>query len=188
MRTRAVLLLVAMAVALVVVGGVAYALTTIPCDGERDQDAATGSCLGTEDSDKIIGTSGDDRILAMGSRDRVFGEGGNDTVDGFGGNDFIYGGPDNDGGSDPGALNLEGAENNDTVYGGDGNDLIDAANNDTTGSRDRSIGGAGDDEILAADGNKDTINCGDGFDEVTMDDILDTQRNCDVVTVVAQSP
>jgi hypothetical protein len=55
MRRRAVLLLVAMAAALVVLGGVAYALT-FTC--------TANPCVGTEDSDKITGTSGDDVIGA----------------------------------------------------------------------------------------------------------------------------
>jgi hypothetical protein len=42
MIRRAVLLLLAMATALVVVGGVAYALTTVQCDGVGDQNPPSG--------------------------------------------------------------------------------------------------------------------------------------------------
>ena len=47
--------------------------------------------------------------------------------------------------------------------------IIDAASFDTAHSRDRSFGGADADTILAADGNKDFIECGAGEDTVVAD-------------------
>jgi Ca2+-binding RTX toxin-like protein len=195
MRKRVVLLLVAMmAAALFGVSGVAYALT-IQCDGTGDQDSDPGECAGTEDPDTITGTSGDDFILAYGGIDSVKGLAGNDLVDGYGGNDVIYGGPDSDGDTgDPSNpfsdLNLEGAEDSDVVYGGKGDDVIDAASNDNPDESagptvDRSIGGTGNDQINAADGNVDKINCGKGGrDLVVMDPTEgDTQRSCESVVV-----
>jgi len=195
-----VLLLVAMAAALFGVSGVAYAMT-VQCDGEGDQDPAPGVCLGWGESDNITGTTGsdyidgqggNDRIRALagddqvftggGGKDRVFLDAGNDITDAFGGNDVIYGGPDNDGsaqGASFGNLNLEGAEGSDVVYGEEGDDWIDAAANDTPGSRDRSYGGAGNDQIDAFDGNKDVINCGDGGGDIVREDEFDTTRNCE---------
>jgi len=172
-----------MAAALFGVSGVAYALT-IQCDGTGDQNPNPGVCEGTNDPDRITGTSGDDFIAAYGGRDRVSGLAGNDQVDGFDGNDVIHGGPDGDGNTgdtlDPFlGVNLEGAEDSDVVYGDDGDDFIDAAANDTPGSVDRSIGGAGNDQIYAADGNVDKINCGAGGGDIAVMDELDTQRNCE---------
>jgi hypothetical protein len=88
------------------------------------------------------------------------------------------------------------------VYGEEGDDVIDAAANDTAGSRDRSIGGPGNDlinatdnpvnpgidvvnggansdEIFAQDGNVDVINCGGGQDIAHIDAGIDRVRNCE---------
>ena len=186
---------------MLLVGGVAYALT-IECDGTGDQDPAPLICAGTADSDTITGTAngeeiygeggndkisalaGDDLVVTSEGKDRVSLGAGNDHVDAYGGNDVIYGGPDGDGNTgDPSApflgVNLEGAEQSDVVYGEDGDDIIDAATNDTPGARDRSVGGAGNDQINAADGNKDVINCGAGAGDLVVLDEQDTQRNCE---------
>jgi hypothetical protein len=169
---RALLVMATMLFAVFMIGGVAYALT-IQCDGTGDQDPDEGVCFGTDKSDTITGTLDPDFIVGFGGRDSVFGEGGNDTVDGFGDNDVIHGGPGDDGRTRGNPhfddLNLEGAEQSDVVYGEEGNDIIDAAANDTAHSRDRSFGGADADTILAADGNKDLIECGAGQDTVTAD-------------------
>ena len=112
---RLILLMAAMGAAmLLLVSGVAYALT-IQCDDGGDQNPDPGECFGTEESDRITGNSypevilsfsGNDRISALGGddsvasargRDRVFLHGGNDTIDGGEGKDVIHGGPDNDG-------------------------------------------------------------------------------------------
>jgi Ca2+-binding RTX toxin-like protein len=164
-----------MAGGLVVVGGVAYALTFTCEPGSTNENP----CVGTEDADKITGTSGVDRIVPAEGRDTVFALAGDDSVDGFTGNDVIYGGPGND--ATPALI---GAENSDTVYGGDGNDIIDAAFADVpspSGTRDRSYGEAGDDQIHARDLNKDFVNCGDGQDTVQgFDADLDTLKNCEI--------
>jgi len=197
---RILLMATTMLFAVLVVGGVAYALT-FTCDTPDDANPVTGQCLGTSDSDNITGTTGDDTIdsdpgndrvsalagndtvLAGLGRDRVFLAEGIDTTDGESGNDVIHGGPGDDGrlfSTDFSFLNLEGAEDSDVVYGEEGDDLIDAAEHDTAGSVDRSIGGAGNDQIYAADGNVDRINCGaGGGDQVILDAAIDTARNCE---------
>jgi Ca2+-binding RTX toxin-like protein len=194
---RTLLVMATMSFAVLVIGGVAYALTftctTNPCVGTADSDNITGTNSldfidALDGNDRVHALAGSDQIHGGGGRDRLFGDQDNDVVDGFGENDVIYGGPDNDGGAEGAPfsdLNLEGAEGSDTVYGNDGADIIDAAANDTPGSHDRSLGGAGNDRINAFDGNKDLINCGDGGgDLVRMDergDIVDTQRNCETL-------
>jgi Ca2+-binding RTX toxin-like protein len=174
------LLLMAMAAALVVVGGVAYAATFITCDTPEDQDPDAGQCRGTEEVDSINATesadevralAGDDFVDGLGGNDEIYGDKGIDGVEGNPGNDTIYGGPDGDGSANGTDfvtfVNLEGQEGSDTVYGGGGDDYIDAAANDvSTGAVDRSIGGRGNDLIKAVDGNKDIINCGKGKGDV----------------------
>jgi len=187
----------AMAAALVVVGGVAYA-AAVTCDGEGDKDPDPGQCRGTKRADVIFGTDGPEVIKALAGNDNVsghagndeiYGDEGNDSVDGFGGNDTIYGGPDGDGsaqGADFAQTNLAGAEDSDTVYGGGGSDWIDAAANDTPGSVDTSFGQKGNDHILAIDNNEDIINCGGGNGDVALVDQevgLDTTIGCEQVIV-----
>lgn len=52
----------------------------------------------------------------------------------------------------------------DRVDGGDGSDLIDPGNGEDT-----VLAGAGDDRIRAYDGDRDTVNCGDGYDLAYID-------------------
>ena len=197
MRRQAILLLMAIAGALVVVGGVAYA-AAVTCDGEGDRDDDTGECRGTKRADSIEGTDGPEVIKALAGNDYVVGfdgadeiylDEGNDLVDAYAGNDTIYGGPDGDGsaqGADFAQTNLEGAEDSDTVYGGGGNDFIDAAEHDTPGSVDTSFGQRGNDHIFAVDNNEDIINCGKGNGDVALVDQevgLDTTIGCEQVIV-----
>ena len=124
----------------------------------------------------------------------MYGGDGNDLADGYGGNDTIYGGRNGDGSaqgtdlSDPDITNLEGAEDSDWVYGAQGPDYIDAATNDVpfesqTPPVDNSFGGPVNDRIHAVDGNEDTIDCGSGAGDRFLMDPIDTQKNCESVTV-----
>jgi large repetitive protein len=207
MRKRAVLLLVAMAAALAVGSGVAYA-ASIGCDEAGDRDPDFGQCRGTPDGDGIRGKSyrdviralaGNDRVFAFDGRDTIYGGKGNDKIDGSGANDTIYGGPDGDGG--PAGLpfadfndlhpntstpNLQGGFHSDTVYGEGGPDNIDAAEDDAEpgvpGTFDRSFGGGGNDRILAVDGNQDLVHCGGGTADVArIDQGIDSAKNCEKV-------
>jgi hypothetical protein len=171
---RTLLVMATMSFVVLVIGGVAYA-AKVQCEPGI-------TCVGTEKPDRITGTDGHDFINALGGKDTVFGLGGNDQVDGFGGNDVIHGGLDGDGGTSLGETNLEGAERSDKVYGEEGNDIIDASANDTPRSRDRSFGGTGNDEILAIDGNKDIIDCGDGGADIVHYDVgIDDISNCETL-------
>ena len=91
MRHRATLLLAAMVVGLLVVGGVALAATPINC-----ADDTVAPCDGTTGDDEMPGTSGTDYIYAREGNDTLRGLArfddlrggpGNDTLDGGGGND-----------------------------------------------------------------------------------------------------
>jgi Ca2+-binding RTX toxin-like protein len=94
---RTILLLGAMLVALVVVGGVAFALT---CTG--------GTCQGTDSAEDIYGSDTRDTIDGYGGDDYINGRGGSDYIDGGDGNDTIEG----DGGVVSRSL--------DTLVGGEG--------------------------------------------------------------------
>jgi Ca2+-binding RTX toxin-like protein len=135
---------------------------------------------GTSSVDTIFGMGGDDRIVAGDGDDTVFGDGscppgsqdpsycqtgetgrdGHDTIIGGDGNDTLYG----QGGDDT----IIGGEGDDTIVGGSGNDTI--------------IGGDGNDTIYARDGQKDTVNCGSGYDRVVADQIDRVARDCESVS------
>jgi Ca2+-binding RTX toxin-like protein len=190
------LLVVAMMGTLVVGSGVALAAdvlcTANPCLGTPDPD----SMEGTNNPEKIKALAGDDRVIAWGANDVIYGDEGNDIVEGDPGNDTIYGGPDGDGSADAGDTfadtNLEGGNDSDTVYGGGGADLIDAAANDepyesAAEPLDKSYGGRGNDQIYAADGNKDIINC--GRDVAFIDEEIDTNiKGCELKLIVVRVP
>jgi Ca2+-binding RTX toxin-like protein len=120
---KTILLLVSVALVMVLVSGVALALTTIRCQ----QPENPWVCEGTEEDDRMLGTD------AHGS---MYGFGGNDVLRGFGGGDSLTGGEGDDrlfGGSyydaiDPGP-------GDDASYGGEDGDSylfhIDAWGHDT---------------------------------------------------------
>jgi Ca2+-binding RTX toxin-like protein len=154
MKRRALLLMVTMAAALLVAGGVALA-ETVTCDNNPP-------CYGTPETDDITGTDFGEKIYAYGGNDTVLARGGNDTVYGSSGND-----PD-----------LEGEGGSDTVYGGGGADSVDVGASDTPGSTDHAFGG-GNDALFAADDKVDIIDCGKGVDSVQYDQGIDTTRGCE---------
>jgi Ca2+-binding RTX toxin-like protein len=155
MKRTAILLMVTMAAAVLLAGGVALA-ESLTCNGFPP-------CYGTPEGDTITATPEADTIYAFGGNDLVSAAGGNDTVYGSSGND-----------------ELRGEGGNDTAYGGGGHDTINAEINDTLGSTDRSYSGGGNDLIFADDGNVDIINCGKGTaDQVVYDQALDTVKACE---------
>jgi Ca2+-binding RTX toxin-like protein len=190
---RTLLLLTTMVTGVLLVSGVAYALT-FTCDSVDDQDPDPGECQGTPDADRIDGTlegaevikalAGNDKVDGFGGSDEVYGGRGNDVVDGWHSSDTIYGGSGDDGSAEgtnfKTAMNLEGTTASDKVYGGEGDDWIDAATFDTPGSVDRSYGEEGNDRIYAIDGNEDIINCGPGTGDIVRRDVgIDTINNCE---------
>jgi hypothetical protein len=190
---RTLLLLATMVTGVLLVSGVAYALS-VQCDGTGDQDPDPGECRGTPNADNIEGTdfgaeridalAGNDVVDGFSGRDEVYGGRGNDVVDGWYSSDTIYGGSGDDGSAEGTSFkdvtNLEGTAGWDKVYGGEGDDWIDAAAYDTSGSVDRSYGEEGNDRIYAIDGNEDIINCGPGTGDIVRRDVgIDTIINCE---------
>ena len=94
--------------------------------------------------------------------DYLAGGGFDDTILGLGGNDTLVGGA--------GADRILGGAGNDVITGGIG--------------RDRISGGAGSDTIMAADGDRDIVDCGAGSDRAVVDGI-DVVVNCESVQVAA---
>jgi Ca2+-binding RTX toxin-like protein len=109
MRLRAVLILVTMSLGVLVLSGVALAVTktciTNPCEGTSGPDTLTG----TASKNQIYGRPDADYIAGRAAADNLYGNRGNDEVWGEGGSDFIDGGMHSD---------------SDTLYGGIGNDTI----------------------------------------------------------------
>jgi Ca2+-binding RTX toxin-like protein len=98
------------------------------------------------------------RIVGTSKGEYLAGGGHDDVIFGLGGNDTLLGGAGDD-----------------RIYGGSGNDVI------TGGAgADRLYGGRGSDTILAADGERDIIDCGPGNDRAVVDSV-DKTMNCEVV-------
>ena len=144
------------------------------------------TCSGTTQDDQITGTDGVDSINASFGSDEVYAQGGADYVRGgsgrdqligdsdvfsLAGNDRIYGNSGDD--------VLTGEEGSDYLNGGDDDDTIEARMTDNEG-KDTVLGDTGDDTIYSHDGIADSIDCGDGFDEVDYDSSIDVvAANCE---------
>ena len=98
-------------------------------------------------------------IVGTARSDYKAGGGHDDTIEGLDGNDTLVGGAGDD--------RIEGGAGNDIITGGAGADKL--------------FGGAGSDTIYAADGERDTIDCGAGRDRVVADDV-DKTIGCEVIS------
>jgi Ca2+-binding RTX toxin-like protein len=141
---RTILLLATMALAVLVVGGVAYALT-FTCDDPLTDPDPGGICTGTPEDDRMIGTDGPDVMEGLAGDDKLLGR---DNAD-----------------------DLFGNEGSDTLVGGRGGDRIFATHDESSlGGPDTIRAGADQDRIIADNGKADTINCGSGIDTAFVDD------------------
>ena len=155
---RVALVLVAMALALVVASGLAWALNRIGTDGPD-------TLRGTNKADNLLGKGGNDKLFGLAGRDNLLGGPGKDKV--FGGNERRLSGGDK---------NLVGGSGNDDVLGGlgvdniwgeEGNDLV-ADGPDGDFATDKLSAGDGNDvvEVFTDPASKDLVSCGEGFDRV----------------------
>jgi Ca2+-binding RTX toxin-like protein len=112
---------------------------------------------GNNRANTIRGSSASEQIIGLRGHDRLFGNGGQDCLLGGPGNDTLNGGPGND--------TLTGGLGNDTLNPGAGADVIN--------------GGAGNDRINARDRVRETIRCGTGVDNATVDR-TDVAIGCEV--------
>jgi Ca2+-binding RTX toxin-like protein len=132
--------------------------------GMGGDDQITAKAYSPEDTTAghllIDGGDGNDVLHGTASQDS--------TIIGGAGNDSLTGDGNFGSGYEPATPNflMEGGDGNDHLYGGPGNDTLE--------------GQAGNDVIYANDGNKDTIDGGDGFDHARWDnsgDVIDQVSN-----------
>lgn len=106
---------------------------------------------------KASGGPGNDILIGSGFADVLDGDDGNDTLNGGFGSDLLRGGAGDD--------QLKGGNGKDTEEGGFGHDIFDE-DSDVRAGADTYFGQAGPDEIFSADGVRDQVHCGIGFDHV----------------------
>jgi Ca2+-binding RTX toxin-like protein len=158
---RAVCMLAAMALAMLLASGVAWAVTEI----------------GTNGPDTLRGTNGDDNLFGKGGNDELVGLQGRDNLLGGAGKDVVFAGIEGSGVR--GDKNLVGGSGNDLVIGGlgadnvvgeEGNDLVDEGP-PRESSTDKLSAGGGNDVVGARNepAFKDIVTCGGGFDWVFAD-------------------
>lgn len=130
---RVVVLAVAMAVALVLVSGVALAKNVTGTSGND-------TIRGTNQQDRLAGGFGNDDIFGFGSGDQLYGDSGNDELFGGDGADQLYGG--------------RGA---DRVDAGAGNDFVNVV--DESGEDSVNCGPGANDRVAADEGDTVRANC-----------------------------
>jgi len=181
MKRMAALAVLAGAVALMAVAGVAFA-----ADIECERGGLGGvPCVGTDGPDRLFGSNVYNSMQGLGDDDLLYGRGGPDLMIGDSagqsasatdGNDRLYGNLGRD--------DLYGGGGSDLLKGGDESDYIDAAEvprNSSLDTEDTVIGGGGADRIVALDFNFDAVDCGAGFDQVKYDAGLDEiSANCEI--------
>jgi hypothetical protein len=186
MKRTVMLVVGAMAVALVMASGVAWA-ATVQCQ-DRVQE-----CLGTPDSDALTGTSERNFIRALAGADLARGMGGTDGIMGGRGEDTVKGGTDPDpflwgGEAGPQGQGPFTDASDDQVYGGAGGDRV--LGGYAQGGTDHVYGEDGDDYMetyqrgraaeLGVKITKEIVNCGAGQDTVVFDkDIDEVAPNCE---------
>jgi Ca2+-binding RTX toxin-like protein len=197
---KTILVLASVALAIVVLGGVAWA-ANIQCPNagiDRTPtpvgQVAIRLCDGTEKADTMHGTKYADRMSAKSGADTMYGRAKYDEMFGGPGPDKMYGGQGFDHlfagagvdriyGQDEvdhlftSNAYRDGRQNDrtdDYIYGGEGDDVFLVGG---TNGVDRVYGGTGDDHISvagnAATGTKEIVECGPGTDTVHFDEGVD---------------
>jgi Ca2+-binding RTX toxin-like protein len=172
---RVALVLGAMALALLLASGVAWAVTKIGTNGPD-------TLRGTNGNDNLIGKGGNDKLFALNGRDNLLGGPGRDWVD------------THPTGFRSGDKNLKGGSGNDLVIGGGGSDnVLGDAGNDLVidgplreFSLDKVSGGDGNDVFLVDNvpAAKDIATCGGGFDRILADRKDLVAPDCERVRIV----
>ncbi len=147
---------------------------------------------GTAGRDILRGSARRDALLGLGDDDRLFGAAGADTLKGGAGSDRIWGAAGDDiaeGGA--GGDVLSGGVGRDRLYGGRGDDLLIGGRDDDVlaggAGSDTLRGGRGSDLLDTADGVRDLVACGPGWDGAVVD-ALDVVRGCEVVARQRRGP
>jgi Ca2+-binding RTX toxin-like protein len=156
------------------------------CSNRQDANDTGDTLTGTAFGDLLVGGNGKDVLSGAGGEDCLRGRAGNDRLSGGDGNDSVSGEAGNDRASGgDGNDSVSGGDGSDNVAGGNGNDRLGGgAGNDTISGGpglNTYSGGAGNDNIVAANGRRETIDCGSGKKDRVRADRTDSVRNCETV-------
>src|SRR5215212_986356 len=171
MMRRAILMVAAIALTLLVASGIALAVNKVGTDG-RD------FLKGTDGADTLVGKGENDRIFSLAGKDHLIGGPGKDMVVGgserlpSGGNKTLVGGPGND--------VVLGGKGSDGILGNEGNDFV---GNGPNRSTDKISAGEGNDVVGSFNdpASKDVVTCDGGFDRVFADTKDMVAPNCEKV-------
>ena len=175
---RVALVVAAMALALILASGVAWAVNKVGTNGPD-------TLKGTNGDDNLVGRSGNDRIFSLAGKDNLLGGPGKDILLGgteshpSGGDKNLVGGPGND--------VISGGQGSDNAWGGEGNDQLAGDLHDP--SSDKHLGGDGNDVVFAVNrpAVRDVVVCGRGFDRVLVDRKDVVAADCEKVFVGLES-
>jgi Ca2+-binding RTX toxin-like protein len=156
------------------------------CKNRQDANDTGGTLNGTPFGDLLVGGAGKDVLNGADGEDCLRGRGGNDRLNGGDDGDSLSGEDGSDklsGGA--GGDTLSGGNGGDTLSGGDGNDRLGGGAGDDKINGGQGLntysGGSGNDNIMAANGRRETIDCGSGRKDKARVDRTDTVRNCESV-------
>ena len=170
---RVAFLLVVMPLALVLASGVALAVA-------RSGGPGNDTLRGTNGTDALEGNGGNDDLLGLGGTDALSGGKGRDAL--LGGNERAPQGGDKALKGGPGGDAVLGGKGLDALSGGPGDDLLFEGGlfEVQDQAQDALAGGDGRDAIDAHNkpASKDVIDCGRGFDRVSVDS-KDITKNCE---------
>jgi Ca2+-binding RTX toxin-like protein len=173
---RIIFLFIAMALALVLASGVAWAVNKVGTDGPD-------TLRGTNGDDNLLGKGGNDVLYSLAGRDNLLGGPGKDCLlcvtrenRFFAGDKNLYGGPGND--------FIWAGKGSDNVVGGEGNDLL-SDDGVREFSKDNLSGGPGNDviDVLHYRSARDRVVCGSGFDRVAANRQDVVAPDCEKVVV-----
>jgi Ca2+-binding RTX toxin-like protein len=158
---RVVLVLAAMALALLLASGVAWALNKVGTNGPD-------TLRGTNGADHLSGRDGNDILLALAGNDNLLGGTGKDIV--LGGNERGFSGGDKNLVGGPGNDSVIGGRSSDNILGEEGNDLV-IDGPDREFATDKLSARDGNDVVAAVNSPafKDIVTCGGGFDRLIVD-------------------
>jgi Ca2+-binding RTX toxin-like protein len=168
---RVVVVLAAMALAMLLASGVAWAVNKVGTNGPD-------TLRGTNRDDNLLGKGGNDHLIGRGGRDNLLGGPGKDAVFGSNGGDKnLVGGPGNDG--------VIASQGSDNALGERGTDfLVDGALRES--SHDNFTGGPGKDVLVVSHvpAFEDKVVCGGGFDRVAADLKDVVAPDCEKVVII----
>jgi Ca2+-binding RTX toxin-like protein len=178
---RVVLVVAAMAFALLLASGVAWAVNKVGTNGPD-------TLRGTNGADNLLGRGGNDDLFGLGGSDNLLGGAGKDNV--LGGNEHRVLGGDKTLAGGRGIDRILSGFGSDNLSGGPGNDFLEDFEFLSPGhpQEDKVSGGAGNDvvDVLnspASEASEDIVVCGRGFDRVLADSEDVVAPDCERVSI-----